>query len=294
MAESLLFSIAEGGLGKIASPALQEAVAIYSVEGQIHQLRETLTAIKAVLLDAEVQKAKNGRLQVWLDRLQHVFYDAKDVLDELECEALRKQVISHYRGIKGKEKQPRPDLLEIGNDIVKKSQGVPLLVKTLGSLYSKDDDRHWKHIRDSETWELVEAKKDIMPVLKLSYDHLPSHLKRCFAAFSLLSRGIEIKGTVLARFWMALGLIGSNREKLALEYFGLEYVKELWKRSLIQEVQEYGSILAFKVHDLVHSLATSVAQNDCSIVGLDTVEISEGVRCISFSNTSSKGVSNFD
>ncbi|KAI6673887.1 hypothetical protein NL676_001793 [Syzygium grande] len=102
MAESFLFSIAESVLGKIASPALQEAVAIYSVEDQIRELRETLTAIRSVVSDAEAQQAKSDRLQVWLDRLQHVFHDAEDVLDELECEALRKQVISRYGGIKGK------------------------------------------------------------------------------------------------------------------------------------------------------------------------------------------------
>ncbi|KAI6673913.1 hypothetical protein NL676_001819 [Syzygium grande] len=97
-----LFSIAEGVLGMIASRALQEAVAIYGVDNQISELRETLTAIKAVLLDAEEQQRKNHRLQVWLDRLQDVLYDAEDVLDELECEALRKKVISRYGGIKGK------------------------------------------------------------------------------------------------------------------------------------------------------------------------------------------------
>ncbi|KAF7848643.1 hypothetical protein BT93_L1770 [Corymbia citriodora subsp. variegata] len=102
MAESLLSSIAESVLGKIASPALQEAVAIYNIENQIRELRETLTAIKAVLSDAEAQQAKKNGLQVWLDRLQHVFYDAEDVLDELECEALRKQVTSRFGGIKGK------------------------------------------------------------------------------------------------------------------------------------------------------------------------------------------------
>ncbi|KAI6673910.1 hypothetical protein NL676_001816 [Syzygium grande] len=97
-----LFSIAEGVLGMIASRALQEAVAIYGVDNQISELRETLTAIKAVLLDAEEQQWKNHCLQVWLDPLQDVLYDAEHVLDELECEALRKKVISRYGGIKGK------------------------------------------------------------------------------------------------------------------------------------------------------------------------------------------------
>lgn len=97
-----LFGTAEGVLGKISSRALQEVVTIYGVEDQIIELRETLTAIKAVLLDAEEQQVKNHRLQVWLDGLQDVLYDAEDVLDELECEALRKKVINHYGGIKGK------------------------------------------------------------------------------------------------------------------------------------------------------------------------------------------------
>ncbi|XP_056171783.1 putative disease resistance protein RGA3 [Syzygium oleosum] len=102
MAESLLFSIAQGVLGKIASPVFQEAVAIYSVEDQIRELKNTLAAITAVLLDAEEQQAKNNRLQQWLGRLRHVLCDAEDVLDELECEALRKRVISRYGGISEK------------------------------------------------------------------------------------------------------------------------------------------------------------------------------------------------
>ncbi|XP_048131456.1 disease resistance protein RGA2-like [Rhodamnia argentea] len=493
MAESLLFSIAQGVLGKIASPAFQEAVAVYGVEDQIHELKDTMDAIAAVLLDAEEQQAKNHRLQLWLRRLRDVLYDAEDVLDELECEALRKRVINrrkikeiretlskisveknqfdlnvrsvnngvvHLRsremtysfinkldvvgresdkekiieilmqsdrknlsvipivGIGGmgktaiaklvynddnvkeqfesglwvcmpedfdlkktiegiikdatgqsssnldiqqlqtslryiikdkkfllvlddvwsndrsrweelkalltegesgskiivttriskvasitgthpahnlrglshedsmalfkkwafdqKEKHPRPDLLEMGDDIVKKCQGVPLLVKTLGSLlFAKDEVPYWAHIRDSEVWKLVEEKEDLLPVPKLSYDHLPSHLKRCFATFSLFPRGFEFRSDRLGALWMASGLISSTTEK---EDSSVEYVKELWKRSLIQQVEESESILTFKVHDLVHSLATIVARNDCSIVGLDTEEISERAR----------------
>ncbi|KAK3431688.1 hypothetical protein EUGRSUZ_E03802 [Eucalyptus grandis] len=459
MAESFLFSVAQGVLGKIASPAFKEAVAIYSIKDQIHELENTLAAITAVLLDAEEQRAKNCSLQLWLGRLRDVLYDAEDVLDELECETLRKRVISQYGGVKEKvhrffslsnpsreithlfinkldvvgrdvdkqkiieilmrpdhknlsvvpivgiggmgktalaksicnddgvkaqfelllwvcvpedfdlektieriikdansqslsnldiqqlqtilrttikdkkfllvlddvwsnnhsrweelkalliegasgskiivttrssevastmgthpthnlkglshedsmalfkkwafdekEKRPRPDLLDIGNDIVIKCQGVPLLLKTLGSvLYTKDEEQHWAHIRDSEIW-----------------------------------KGYVIHSYMLVMLWMSLGLISSSTEKLALEDVGVDYIKVLWKRSLIQEVEESESILSFKMHDLVHSLAMIVAQDDCSVVGLDTVEISERVRYISFSTNSLEGISNFD
>ncbi|KAK3439812.1 hypothetical protein EUGRSUZ_B00156 [Eucalyptus grandis] len=87
MAESLLISIAQGVLGKIASPALQQTGAIYNVENQIRELKDKLPAITAVLSDAEEKRAKNPRLQVWLGQLQDVLYDAEDVLDEIECEA---------------------------------------------------------------------------------------------------------------------------------------------------------------------------------------------------------------
>ncbi|KAL3740423.1 hypothetical protein ACJRO7_021670 [Eucalyptus globulus] len=537
MAESFLFSVAQGVLGKIASPAFKEAVAIYSIKDQIHELENTLAAITAVLLDAEEQQAKNRSLQLWLGRLRDVLYDAEDVLDELECETLRKRVISRYGGVKEKvhrffslsnpvilrakishkikeiretlskifidknqfglnlrsvdsgmghsrsremthsfinkldvvgrdvdkqkiieilmrpdhknlsvvpivgiggmgktalaksicnddgvkaqfelllwvcvpedfdlektieriikdansqslsnldiqqlqtilrttikdkkcllvlddvwsndrsrweelkalliegasgskiivttrssevasmmgthpthnlkglshedsmalfkkwafdekEKRPRPDLLDIGNDIVIKCQGVPLLLKTLGSvLYTKDEEQRWAHIRDSEIWKLMKEEEDVLPVLKLSYDHLPSHLKRCFATLSLFPRGYVIHSYMLVMLWMSLGLISSSTKKLALKDVGVDYIKVLWKRSLIQEVEESESILSFKMHDLVHSLAMIVAQDDCSVVGLDTVEISERVRYISFSTVSLEGISNFD
>ncbi|KAI6673895.1 hypothetical protein NL676_001801 [Syzygium grande] len=97
-----LFSIAELVLGKIAFTALEEAIGIYGVENEISELRETLTTIKAVLLGAEDQQAKKRNLQVWLDQLEDISYDVEDVLDELECEALRKQVIGRYGGVKEK------------------------------------------------------------------------------------------------------------------------------------------------------------------------------------------------
>lgn len=57
---------------------------------------------------------------------------------------------------------------------------------------------------------------------------------------------------------------------------------------------EFGSTLIFEVHDLVHSLASIVARNDYSMVGLDTTEISKGVRHVSFSSTLLEGISNID
>ena len=46
-----------------------------------------------MLLDVEDQQVHNQEPTVWLGQLKEVFYDAQDVLDEFECEALRRQVV---------------------------------------------------------------------------------------------------------------------------------------------------------------------------------------------------------
>jgi len=54
----------------------------------------------------------------------------------------------------GEEKQ-HPNLLKIGKEIVRKCKGVPLAVRTLGSLlHSKVDERGWEFVRDNEIWKL--------------------------------------------------------------------------------------------------------------------------------------------
>nr|XP_023870344.1 putative disease resistance protein RGA1 [Quercus suber] len=54
----------------------------------------------------------------------------------------------------GKERQ-HTNLVEIGDAIVKKCKGIPLAVKSLGSLlYSKLDERDWLFVRDNEMWKL--------------------------------------------------------------------------------------------------------------------------------------------
>ncbi|KAK3405527.1 hypothetical protein EUGRSUZ_K01751 [Eucalyptus grandis] len=358
MKQSLLFSIAEGVLWKIASRTLHEAATIYGIENQISELRETLTAIKAVLLDAEEQQAKNHRLQVWLDRLQDVFYDAEDVLDELECEALRKQVLSRYGGIYGKSNvfgrdldrkkiiellQPTDDknlsvipIVGIGGlgkttvaklvynyDNVKEQFELRIWVwnylLVLDDVWS-NNHRKWNELRAllsvgaSESKIIVTMRSsEVASVMSTCLVHNLKGLSHedSIALFKkwafdekeeeLCPKLLEIGNDIdinqehnLADLWMAFGLISSTRNKLALEDVGVEYVKELWKRSLIQEVEGHESILAFKVHGIVHSLAMSVAQNDCSIVGLDTTEISERIRYVSLSSSSLKGISNFN
>jgi hypothetical protein len=55
-----------------------------------------------VLLDAEEKQAKSPSLSNWLAELKDVFHDFIDVLDEFECEDLRRQVVKKH-GSTGKK-----------------------------------------------------------------------------------------------------------------------------------------------------------------------------------------------
>ena len=69
---------------------------LWGVESDLERLEKTLSTVKAVLLDAEEQQVHNQELTIWLGKLKEVFYDAQDVLDEFECEALRRQVVETH------------------------------------------------------------------------------------------------------------------------------------------------------------------------------------------------------
>ncbi|XP_058079923.1 putative disease resistance protein RGA3 [Magnolia sinica] len=185
-------------------------------------------------------------------------------LSEADCWSLFKQrAFVHGR-------QEHPNLVMHGKEIVKKCGGVPLAAKTLGSLMRlKTEERDWLLVRESEIWNLPEEDNHILTALKLSYYHLPSHLKQCFAYCSIFPKDYRIEKKKLIRLWMAEGFLQSSSDGIKqMEDTGGEYFNNLLWRSFFQDVlkDDDGNIEWCKMHDLVHDLACSVAGNECSIL----------------------------
>ncbi|XP_017644661.1 putative disease resistance protein RGA1 [Gossypium arboreum] len=176
-----------------------------------------------------------------------------------------------------------PNLMRIGEEIVKKCKGVPSVVRTLGSLlFMKTDEFDWISVRDNEIWKLEHAENEILPVLKLSYNHLPSHLQRCFAVMSLYKKDSIYYSDKVIQFWMANGLLEHSKQKQEWVDVGGRYLNELLSRCLIQKETDYALGFTFKMHDLIHDLALDVSQKECKTVNSQSYVIDENVRHLSF------------
>ena len=159
-----------------------------------------------------------------------------------------------------------PTLREIGLEIVKICQGVPLAIKSIGHmLYCKETTSEWLFVKNN-LLENVTIGNEILPILKLSYDHLPSHLKSCFTYCSLFPKDYEMDKETIIQLWIAQGLIQSSNINQQLEDVGDEYFKDLLWRSFFEEVETYEG-LRYKMHDLIHDLAKSVGGDECKLIG---------------------------
>ncbi|KAG7950871.1 hypothetical protein I3843_13G137800 [Carya illinoinensis] len=174
-------------------------------------------------------------------------------LDTQKSRSLFEQVA--FKNGKGLENSRK---VEVGLKIVEKCSGVPLVIKTIGSLLSlKDSEAEWVSFEKNK---LPETKENtILPTLKLSYDQLPSHLKQCFAYCSIFPKDYVMKKSRLINLWIAQGFISNQNE--CLEDVGHEYFMDLLSGSFFQEAEmdDWGNVSTIKMHDFMHDLAMSEA-----------------------------------
>eukprot|EP00268_Persea_americana_P060999 TRINITY_DN7655_c0_g1_i5.p1 TRINITY_DN7655_c0_g1~~TRINITY_DN7655_c0_g1_i5.p1 ORF type:complete len:1057 (-),score=191.91 TRINITY_DN7655_c0_g1_i5:214-3384(-) len=207
-------------------------------------------------------------------------------LSESDCWSLFKQ-----RAFGEESLEAHSRLAEIGREVVKKCQGLPLAAKTLGGILAfKRDERDWKNILESELWDLPKNSDEILPVLKLSYNHLPSHLKQCFAYCSLFPKHYEFKKIELIHLWIGEGFIQPEGRK-QLEDIGLEYFDDLLLTSFFQYSQQNDREPIYKMHNMIHDLAQSISDGVCFRMDRHQLsDISRKARHFSVTRTHSKPI----
>ena len=93
MAEAILYGVAQTIIENLGSMVFAEIGSMWGVEDEFEKLKDTVSAVQAVLLDAEEQQVKNHQVKHWLVRLKDAVYDADDLLTDFYTEDLRQRVM---------------------------------------------------------------------------------------------------------------------------------------------------------------------------------------------------------
>ncbi|KMT09467.1 hypothetical protein BVRB_6g129390 [Beta vulgaris subsp. vulgaris] len=182
------------------------------------------------------------------------------------------------------EKNKYPNLYEIGRSIVEKCAGVPLVVKSIGSLLRRvRDEGEWQRINNADSVANLHGESNkVLQLLRISYDKLPSHLKPCFVYCALKAKDVELYPTQLIYLWNAHGLLKLQDGAGEIEACGYANAMNLVSRSLLEQPKfEFNeTIFACNIHDLLHDVAVDILGNELAFVTCDELHVSESTRHI--------------
>ncbi|XP_072084858.1 probable protein phosphatase 2C 39 isoform X3 [Arachis hypogaea] len=90
-------------LNRVDSATYKEISLLWGLKDEIDTLKNSLRIINAFLVDAENKQTQNNGIMEWLQQLRDHFFDARDILDEIECEALRNKIVKSQGSFKRKK-----------------------------------------------------------------------------------------------------------------------------------------------------------------------------------------------
>lgn len=190
-------------------------------------------------------------------------------LSEEDCWSLFSQVAFF-----GRRKEDQEELEGIGKEIASKCKGLPLAAKTLGShMHFRKTREQWQDVLHSEIWELEEAKRNLFSPLLLSYYDLSPTVKRCFSYCAVFPKDHQIDRDDLIQQWMSQGYF-SSKKSVQMEVVGEECFDNLAMRCFFQDfVKDYdGTIIACKMHDIVHDFAQFLTVNEYSTIEVEGIQ----------------------
>nr|AUO29718.1 powdery mildew resistance-related protein [Triticum urartu] len=145
-------------------------------------------------------------------------------------------------------------LTHIARDIAKKLKGSPLAAKTVGRMLKKDLSReYWMRVLENNEWQNEKNADDILPSLRISYDYLPFHLKKCFPYFALFPEDHRFKNLEIIYFLIAIGIIDKDEN----------YMDELVDNGFLVKENDDWEDQYYVLHDLLHELARNISSKEC-------------------------------
>ncbi|GLT25981.1 hypothetical protein SLA2020_010770 [Shorea laevis] len=227
---------------------------------------------KIIVTTRDEKVAKSMRGDDWVYHLD--LFPDNECLSLLARHALEIENFDSYGHLKG-----------IGEEIVKKCKALPLAITTIGGLLREDrlNPNKWREVLNSEIWKVSEEIGGVLPALRLSYHHLPSHLKQCFAFCAIFPNDFELDEDHLVLLWMAQGFLRQHQQidgVKEMKSLGHQYFRDLLLRSFFQRSRSNSSL--FVMHDLVIELARDVASETCYQLDISVNKKLEVTRHFSF------------
>ncbi|TVU40542.1 hypothetical protein EJB05_14009, partial [Eragrostis curvula] len=192
------------------------------------------------------------------------------LLDEDDAWSLLKKQISPNQ-VTGIDR-----LKDIGREILKKCNGLPLAIKVMGGLLSTryPSEHEWQVVLNHPAWSVTGLPPELDNRLYLSYEDLSPHLKQCFLYCSLFPKSQKIVYIKITSMWISEGFVQPHSESSItsshddqLEEVASEYYKELMKRNLIEPAEGYESTgYVCNMHDVVRSFAEFMTREESLVV----------------------------
>ncbi|KAL5547900.1 hypothetical protein UlMin_003131 [Ulmus minor] len=165
------------------------------------------------------------------------------------------------------------DLEDLSLEIVRKCQGLPLVIATIAGLLSTKEkvEFEWQRVlEDLNSKSGMNSQIErISQILSLSYYDLPYPLNYCFLYFGIFPEDYSVECERLYRLWIAEGFIVARGEMTTLEEVAEAYLKELVQRNLVAIKFGFAEHKKCGVHDLMHDVILSRANEVCFSRSLD-------------------------
>ncbi|KAL5539585.1 hypothetical protein UlMin_044006 [Ulmus minor] len=164
-----VFPLAQKVLEELASFAYEEKSLAWGLKEEIEKFQESMSTIKAVLLDADERQTNERAIRIWLTKLKDVLLKARDLLDEIECEVLRSQVVKAHGSVGRKLRRffsssnPLVFRFSIGHGIKKIRERIDEIAaeKDKFNLIVQNEEKKIKHGRREPTYSYVRASEVI-------------------------------------------------------------------------------------------------------------------------------------
>ncbi|QCE05250.1 disease resistance protein RPM1 [Vigna unguiculata] len=271
MVELLLFSFAESLLSKLASGAVQEASLALGVHGELQQMQATMALIRGVLLDAEQKNPQSNALGEWLRQIKQVVSDAEDIVDDFECEALRKHVVNTYGGCSRKVRR----FFSTSN---------PLLYRLRMAHQIQDINTRWATLATQRSifgLQVIDQDTRVVHVREMTHSHVkPSSITG--REHDKNEIDTHISAVDVSMLWGALGFLPPSKQGESMTDIATQLLRELWTRSFLLDFVDLEGHCYFKLHDLVSDLAVFVGKGEFERIDHSNPKISENVQHLAF------------